>query len=258
MGEKQARIRCFVIDSHRNMSKKRREALLTFFCEEKEITIEQAREQVEFCDWYEKEYAVKWFEVVALWEGNVVGYLRCLRNADCVTEWLIGDVHVNKMFRHRHIATRMYEKAIHSVMEFPAAEKILTSVHLENENSIALHEKLGFENTRRKCSFPHLFFPEQESAFEKWLYQILPFPDNVSIETIAEKLLPVWQAYEKKCGNKPFAELENVIKQAKEGVSVFEIIWCGNRMVGFYYESDEKDILFNMQDDTLEIEEAKA
>ena len=58
-------VRYTIIDSHRNMSRKRREDLCDFFEEVKGIGKEDAEQQVVFCDWYESEYAVKWFEVLA-------------------------------------------------------------------------------------------------------------------------------------------------------------------------------------------------
>lgn len=222
-------VRVFVTDSHRNMSNKRKLELMHFFREVKSIDEGRALDQVYFCDWYEKEYAVKWFEVVACDGSEIAGYLRCFRNPDTAIEWFIGDVHVKEKYRRQNIATRMYEKAISEVMEYQSAEKITTSVHCDNTKSIGLHEKMGFKNTGKACTFPHLCFDEKETAFEKCLYITLPIP-NIETEKIVERVLPVW--------NGPREKLIEAIEKSKKGEAVFEVIWCGNRLVGFNYEPD--------------------
>ena len=85
-------VRYIIKDSHKNMSQKRRENLIDFFCEVKGPDREAAEKAVEFCDWYESEYAVKWFEVLALSDGDIAGYLRCFRTPDDIRQWFIGDV----------------------------------------------------------------------------------------------------------------------------------------------------------------------
>lgn len=136
-------MRISIVDTHRHMTAKRKEALCDFFREVKGLADDQAMEQVFFCDWYEKEYAVKWFEAIASVDGVIAGYLRCFRNPDVKEEWFIGDVHVRPDFRGRDIATKLYEKTIQTVKEYDAAERIISSVHKDNHKSIGLHKKNG-------------------------------------------------------------------------------------------------------------------
>jgi len=254
-----------VIDSHRNLSARRKWALAMFFAEVKGMAAEETEQQVHFCDWFEKDFAVKWFEVVATEGGEIVGYLRCLRNPEDATEWFVGDVHVRKAAWQRGIATRMYEKVFQEVVQYEAAERVIASVHPQNKASIRLHEKCGFQDTRKPCEFPTFFFDPAETAFEKWIYQYLPVPDR---KEAVDRLLPLW--VESKSGNndskgEPKAtksggrhdksranavgsgskggqaedilrkDLARVIKDAAKGKCTFEAIWCGNRLVGFRY-----------------------
>ena len=266
------RIRYQVVDSHRNLSARRAWALAMFFAEVKGLAAEETEQQVRFCDWYEKEHAVKWFEVVASEGGEIVGYLRCLRNPEDAREWFVGDVHVRKAAWRRGIATRMYEKVFREIAEYDAAERVIASVHPQNKASIRLHEKCGFQDTGKPCEFPTFFFDPAETAFEKWIYQYLPVLD---VKGAADRLLPLWTeaksgtdkgkhgpkaiesgAKSKKNGTKTDGsgskdgrgkledsvieaglrkDLERVIKDAAKGKCTFEAIWCGNRLVGFRY-----------------------
>ena len=152
-------IRYQIIDSHRNMSQKRRNDLVDFFMEVKVAPEEAAEKQVDFCDWYESEYAVKWFEVLAsdITENRIVGYLRCFRNPDDVKQWYIGDVHVRAGYRKQGIATRMYQKVFSELERFEAAENVISAVRKDNKNSIGLHEKMGFVDTKEPCVFAAFF-----------------------------------------------------------------------------------------------------
>jgi len=241
--------RCKIKDSHLNMTKKTEDALTNFFMEVKGLGEENAREQVHFCDWFEKEHAVKWFEVIVWQEKIVVGYLRCLRNPLLATEWYIGDVHVRKAYRRQGIATHMYEKTIDAVMEFEAAERIRSSVHSDNGNSIKLHEKMGFQNTGRPCDFPTFYFDEKETEYCKVLYQYFPIPKKE--ERAVELLLPLYRRYlmknvlnykeDEKAEEKT---LRDYFEKASKGELTFEAIWCGNRLVGFHYQEKDMEITY--------------
>lgn len=250
------RIRYQVVDSHRNLSARRAWALAMFFAEVKGLAAEETEQQVRFCDWYEKEHAVKWFEVVATEGGEVVGYLRCLRNPEDPTEWFIGDVHVRKANRRQGIAEKMYEKVVSEVSAYEAAERLIASVHPCNSASIRLHKKCGFADTGKPCDFPTFFFDPRETAFVRTVYRNFPVPDAPEA---VERMLPLWMemAKEKATGNtegkKKVGEkhpdevaqrrkLERVIKDAASGKCVFEAIWCGNRLVGFHYEDGASNI----------------
>lgn len=239
-----------LVDSHLNLAKKTEDALTDFFMEVKGLGEETAREeQAHFCDWFEKEHAVKWFEVITWQDGKVVGYLRCLRNPLLATEWFIGDVHVRKVYRRQGIATRMYEKAISTVMKYEAAEQIVSSVHPDNGNSIKLHEKMGFQNTGQPCDFPTFYFDEKETEYCKVLYQYFPIPKKE--EYAVEILLPLYRRYlmknilnykeDEKAEEKT---LRDYFEKASKGELKFEAIWCGNRLVGFHYQEKDMEITY--------------
>ena len=245
--------RRYVVDSHLNLTKKAEDALADFFMEVKGLDEENAREQVHFCDWFEKETAVKWFETIVRDGGRVVGYLRCLRNPEDPTKWFIGDVHVRADHRRQGIATGMYEKTIEMVMKYEAAECIAASVHSQNANSIRLHEKMGFWNTGQPCRFWNCYFDEKETEYHKWLYHHFPISDE---ERAKKLMLPLVQNYMKKQGiNLEDDEMTGKEKagekllglwlmKAARSEAVFESIWCGNRLVGFHYLEGEEEILY--------------
>ena len=226
-------VRFIITDSHKNMSKKRKDALLGFFCEVKGIDKEAAEKQVEFCDWYESEFAVKWFEVLAVDNGDIAGYLRCFRNPDDVHQWFIGDVHVRTKYRRTGIASRMYERVFSELERYEAAENIISAVRKDNINSIGLHTKMGFYDTGEPCRFATFFVDENETKYQKWLYRHMPAPDEVSVEKLTEVFLPVWLEAEKTNAGKAKKELKAVLNKArKEGYEI-GTVWCGNRLVGF-------------------------
>ena len=235
---KMNKLRYVIVDSHRNMTAKRKESLKTFFSEIKNINDEAAQDQVGFCDWFERENAVKWFETI-VYDGSVVaGYLRCMRNPKDGTQWFIGEVHVRKEYRGNGIATRMYEKTIDTVMEFEAAQTLIASVHPKNINSVGLHKKMGFKDTKRACKFPNLWFDENETEYRKVLYKFMPVPAG---DLAVEKLMPLWLKYtvskEKEADEKAEGKkLLKILKDAEKGKCLFESIWCGNRLKGFRYD----------------------
>lgn len=237
-------IRYIVVDSHKNMSIKRREALIDFFREVKGVSAEDAGKQVEFCDWYENDYAVKWFEVLAVCGGEVAGYLRCFRNPDDVVQWYIGDVHVRSRYQRQGIATKMYRKVFGELERFEAAENVLSAVRKDNTRSIGLHTKMGFVDTKEPCVFADFYVDENETKYKKQLYKRLPIPEMISVDKLMEMFLPLWFEYKKisaDAGTKEKAkaqrELRKVIKCGKDGEYDIYTIWCGNRLAGFKYLS---------------------
>ena len=234
-------IRYLIVDSHKNMSYKRREALKNFFCEVKGINTEDAEKQVGFCDWYENDYAVKWFEVLAISGSEVAGYLRCFRDPDDVRRWYIGDVHVRGRYRRCGIATRMYLKVFKELERFEAAEKVVSAVRKDNVKSIGLHTKMGFIDTKEPCVFADFYVDENETKYQKLLYRVYPIPDKESVDKLMEMFLPIWL----KETAKSQKELRKVIKNGIDGEYDIYTIWCGNRLAGFKYLSTvigEKDI----------------
>lgn len=238
-----------VTDSHRKMSKRTKKALTDFFCEVKGIPRDAAEGQTGFCDWYEKDYAVKWFEVTAWEDGAVVGYLRCLRDPNDVRRWYVGDVHVRVAFFRKGVATAMYELMIATVQEYEAAEKLIAAIKRDNVRSIGLHKKFGFRDTGKPCEFADFYVCEDETKFEKWLYRIYPVPN---VEGAVERMLPVYSAWRKQNGNSRKAAdrkaLGGLLQRAEEGIARFESIWCGNRLVGFRMDDGSGEVVFNEQE----------
>ena len=231
-------IRYQIIDSHRNMSQKRRNDLVDFFMEVKSAPEEAAEKQVDFCDWYESEYAVKWFEVLAvnITENKIAGYLRCFRNPDDVKQWYIGDVHVRAEYRKQGIATRMYQKVFSELERYEAAENVISAVRKDNNNSIRLHEKMGFVDTKELCVFAAFFVDKDETKYQKWLYRYLPVPEDIEVDKLHEILMPVYKnSINTKDKRNNQDDLRDILKRMKNGEYDIETIWCGNRLVGFKY-----------------------
>ena len=229
-----------IIDSHRKMSLGRRRALMEFFREVKQLSEEEAWKQVDFCTWYETEYAVKWFETIAFESGKPVGYLRCFRNPKDEKQWYIGDVHVRNGYRRQGIATKMYEKTIKELERYEAAENVISAVRKDNEKSIGLHKKMGFTDTGEPCEFAAFFVDENETKYLKMLYRYLPLPKELKIDEAVRIMLPVWQGSSKESGKrksrkKSKEELESLIRSFLSGEASLETIWCGNRLVGLNY-----------------------
>ena len=224
-----------ITDSHRNMPAKKREALKEFFCEVKGIpSKEEAASQVEFCDWYERDFAVSWFEVIAWDAGQAVGYIRVMRDPKDARKWLSSDVHVREAYRRRGIATRMYRRAVKTLLEFEAAETLIASIDRDNTKSIALHEKLGFRNTKRPCKFADFYVHPEDTKFVKPLYRYLPVPN---IPQAVERMLPLWMEWKESNGESPNEEKERkalgeCLKKAEKKEVIFDGVWRGNRLVG--------------------------
>ena len=236
-------MRYLIVDSHRNMTKKRRDALAKFFTVSKNLPIETAYEQVGFCDWYESEYAVKWFEVLALDGEFVVGYLRCLRNPDEVREWYIGDVYVYREFRKRRVALRMYEIVFKELLKYEAAERVIATVNIKNTASIGLHLKSGFHDTGKPVNFASFYADPDETVYLKRLFRPLPFPTEMTDEKIKDFMLDLWIKFRRANGLKGRKEAEksllDALWEARNNGMDFVAIWCGNRLVGFRYKGED-------------------
>lgn len=240
-----------IIDSHRNLTKKARKALVDFFCEVKGLRKPDAEQVVGFCDWYEHDYAVSWFEVLS-WDGDtVVGYLRCMRDPADVTRWYVGDVHVRKSHWQQGIATQMYAEVFAVLQDFEPAEQVVVAIRRDNTKSIKLHEKCGFADTGKPCEFADFYVAPEENMYRKWLYKCLP---PCEAEHAVKFIQPIWNAWKKKQGSYAGAakEKKNLLRILKEaecsGKAWFETIWCGNRLVGFRMNDGSGEIVFNQQE----------
>ncbi len=239
-----------IIDSHRNLTKKTRKALTDFFCEVKGLQKPDAMRVVDFCDWYEHDFAVTWFEVLS-WDGDrVVGYLRCVRDPADVTRWYVGDVHVRKSHWQQGIATQMYAEVFAVLQDYDPAEQVVVAIRRDNQKSIKLHEKCGFTDTGEPCEFADFYVSPEENMYRKWLYKCLP---SCEPEQGVRFVQPVWDAWKKKQGNYAGAGEEKkallrVLQEAEAGNARFDTIWCGNRLVGFKMDDGSGEIVFNQQE----------
>ncbi len=230
-------IRYRVIDSHLNMSRKSREALVEFFEAVKGCGMEGAELTADFCALhFEKVFAVKWYEVLASESGQIVGYIRCLRNPEDATRWYICEVHVRPEYRRRGIAGRMYRKVIDVLGEYEDARVVSASVHAENVGSIKLHESLGFTDSGLTCKFPGLSFEDKETEYVRKIYKRLFIPDN--LDFAVPKIMPLWKAYLRDHGSSMSDEearekLVKLMRKALAGKCSFDTIWCGLEIVGF-------------------------
>ncbi|MBQ6661627.1 MAG: GNAT family N-acetyltransferase [Lachnospiraceae bacterium] len=239
-----------ILDSHRTMTDRKRQALAEFFCEVKGIPSENVASQVDFCTWYEREFAVKWFEVIVWDSGAVVGYLRCLRDPADVRRWFIGDVHVRAAYRRRGIAGGMYERTIRELHGFETAETVVSAVGRDNARSIGLHKKYGFHDTGKPCEFANFFAAEDETMYQKQLYQFLPVP---GAERAEPRILPLWTEWKKYAGeyrneDETVKSLRWALQKAEKGEATFEAVWCGARLVGFATDATGERFVYLPED----------
>jgi ribosomal protein S18 acetylase RimI-like enzyme len=236
-------VRYTIIDSHRNMKENRRKALAQFFTVSKQLSKEKALEQVGFCDWYESEYAVKWFEVVTAVGDTVVGYLRCLRNPDDIKEWYIGDVYVLKEYRKRKIASHMYDRVFKELGRYEAAERVIATVNKANTASIGFHMYKRFSDTGKNIEFASFYADPDETVYVKRLFKVLPFPEDMPDEKIKSFILPLWTEYCKKSGisgkKKKEQRLDEIMKARRASEIDFRTIWSGNSLVGFHCNGED-------------------
>ena len=229
-----------VIDSHRMMDDEYKEKLLVFFMKVKGISKEVAKQQMESFDSYEKDYAVKWYEINAQENNQIIGYMRIVRNPENMTLWYASDIHVLREFRNQRIATMMYQKGISVVKEHEPAECIHASISINNTKSIKLHSKLGFEDLKVSIPFASFSVAEDETTYRLWLYTYYKVLD---IDIHKNILFPLWKEY--KCSSRYLSddelryELQKLIEKAQNQVHTFELIFCGNKAIGFHYMSNE-------------------
>ena len=246
-------IRYKIYDSHLNMSRKTREALVEFFEAVKGCDRKNAELTADFCALhFEKVFAVKWYEVMAREDEKIVGYIRCLRNPEDATNWYICEVHVRPEYRRRGIAGRMYRKVIDVLGEYEDARVVSASVHAENSGSIKLHESLGFTDSGVPCKFPGLSFEEGETEYTRRIYKRLFLPDN--LDYAVPKIMPLWKDYLKLHGKKVQGDearekLVSILEKALAGKCSFDTIWCGLELVGFEGEDGDTEYFYLKDDD---------
>jgi len=242
------RITYKVIESHRNLSLKTREALETFFCHVKGQNEEEAASQVDFCyECFEKIHAVKWFEVTAWCKGTVVGYLMCLRNPEDVSNWYVGEIHVAPEFMRRGIATRMYEKVIDTLGDYDLAKILCASIHPGNVASIGLHKKVGFKDSGLHTSFPGLMVDEDETEYIYKLFKFLKIPYADAAQKVIK---PVWDKYvsenkENLHIKKTNAFFREILEEAERGKNDFRAIFFGNDIAGFKFHKGGRLYYYN-------------
>ena len=236
-----------IIDSHRMAPASYKEDLMDFFCEVKGIPEQEACNFVKYMIYgFELEFQVAWIEVVAYAEGKIVGFMRLLCNPENRVEWYACDVHVRKAYRFRGYATQMYRMGIEVIKEYDSAETIYASVLNTNINSIGLHTKLGFTKVQNKKQFCNFITEEAEDTYLLKLYTKYPAKNN---DYGKKTLLPLWTKFAQE--KKKLSDMEcledlnrHLDSIDKDEIVIFEIVWRGNRVVGFEYTSKDEKIVF--------------
>lgn len=229
-----------VKDSHLQDIDEYYEDLTEFYCEVYQANETTVQEYIALLMDYEYQYAVKWFEVCAYLDKKLIGFQRILRNPDHVTEWLFCDLHILPNYRRRGIATSMYKKAIELVKRYYSTERVIASIEGDNKISVSVHEKNGFHNTLQKSKFANFEFADNETIYERWIFNCIPAKDT---EIHIELLLPMWIAYLKEIGQNRSEEeyLDSLQKRIKVSTNservFFDIIWCGDNAAGFVFYS---------------------
>ncbi|BCN32305.1 GNAT family N-acetyltransferase [Anaeromicropila herbilytica] len=224
-----------IIDSYLNLSENYWTELGQFYSTILKCSTCEANQHIKLFG-YEKMYAVKWYELLAYSKNKLVGFMRVLRNPDSVTEWYTCDLHVLDGYKQQGIATKMYNEAINIILEYDAAERIITSISCSNAPSIVLHEKLGFHNTRKKSVFADFQFEEDETLYEFWLINKYPVKNT---ETHLKILLPMWIEYIYETGKggseaQLKIELQKRISNSMNNDNIYiDLIFSGNNAIGF-------------------------
>ena len=224
-----------VRDSHRNLNRIDKALLADFFREVKGMNKEDSFSQAMFCsEYFEYEFAVKWFEVIAYNGFKVVGYLRCLRFPDDATKWYIGDVNVRKAYRRKGIASKMYETVFEVLKRYCDAKCVCASVSKENAPSISLHKKFGFTDSYSPCTFKNFWFDPKESEYDKLLYRYYPVPDT---DKTFDFIWPMFEGFLKtKEDEVPENEakemLNDLIAESLLGKEPLIAIFLGNDLAG--------------------------
>ncbi|MBO4679127.1 MAG: N-acetyltransferase [Lachnospiraceae bacterium] len=237
-----------VVETHRNMSTRTREALEAFFRHVKGQNDEEAAMQADFCfECFEKIYAVKWFEVMAWCKGRIVGYLMCLRNPEDISKWYVGEIHVALEFKRRGIATKMYDKVIDTLNDYDLAKTLCASVHPGNTASIGLHKKVGFKNSGVPTDFPGLMVDEDETEYRYTLYKSLKIPYADAAQKVIK---PLWDRYVEESGDslhikKTNAFFREVLEEAERGKNDFRALFYGNEIAGFKFHKDGRLYYYN-------------
>ncbi len=242
------RITYRVVETHKNMKARTREAIEAFFCHVKGQNESEAALQAEFVyECFEKIYAVKWFEVMAWCKGRVVGYLMCLRNPEDVSNWYVGEIHVAPEFQRRGIATGMYEKVLDTLQDYDLAKTLCASIHPGNTASIALHRNIGFKDSGTPTAFPGLMVDEDETEYRYKLFKTLKIPYADAAQKVIK---PVWDIYVKEHKEdlnikKTNAFFREVLEEAERGKNDFRAIFYGNEIAGFKFHKDGKLYYYN-------------
>lgn len=242
-------MRYVIVDSHRNWKREKKQALIDFFMMGKGLNEEEAEYQINFLNWYEKEYSVKCFEAIAYDKGRVAGYMRCYRNPENDTRWLVSDIYVLRSYREKGIGKRLYDRLIDEVIEYEAAQCIEASVAVENKASIALHESMGFEKTDEAGSFASFYFPEDENIYRLMLYKYYPL---TSYENAKESLEEIWErslleSKEIKASSYGRMNVDELLKECLENETLdIETIWNGNKLVGISLENEKERLEYQL------------
>ena len=180
-------------------------------------------------------------------KGRVVGYLMCLRNPEDVSNWYVGEIHVDPEFQRRGIATRMYQKVLDNLNEYDLAKTLCASIHPGNKASIGLHKNVGFKDSGVPTTFPGLMVDEDETEYRYPLFKTLKIPYADAAQKIIK---PLWDRYVSE--NKETLHIKKtnsffreVLEEAERGRNDFRALFYGNDIAGFKFHKDGKLYYYN-------------
>lgn len=238
-----------IIDSYRNLPTCHHTQMEQFLMHIYHCSLEEAKSHLDFFQQFEKDYAVKWFEILTYLHSDIVGYMRILRNPDNSTNWFFCDVHTHPDYRRLGIATKMYYFAFQLLKEYEQTTHITASVSATNTSSMELHKKLGFIPSTTKPAFANFLFEPDETLYYYWLPTLYPFQNTNCHIKILE---PMWFAYQKGTDNR-IALSAKILTVSSQENTFLKIIWLGNTVAGFiiYYKDAEKlfvlDLFLNLE-----------
>lgn len=183
-------------------------------------------------EWFEYHLAVKWYVIQAMMDGKEAGFLHLVRHPEDPGVWYLCDVHTKPDCQKKGVATKMYEAALDLVKQYDKAYRVLTSVHQENQASVALHRKMGFQDTGEKSVFPELSFEPEETMYS--FSFVFEWPAGNS--TIHRELFrSMWEERQKEGGHfNSLEEFYQVLEEAEENKFLkVHLFWAGEKPVGY-------------------------
>lgn len=191
-------------------------------------------------EWFEYHLAVKWYVIQAMMDGKEAGFLHLVRHPEDAGVWYLCDVHTKPDCQKKGVATKMYEAALDLVKRYDKAYRVLASVHPENQASVALHQKMGFQDTGEKSVFPELSFEQEETMYA--FSFVFEWPAGNS--AIHRKLFrSMWEERQDR-GECPqsLEEFYRVLERSEgSDTMAVRLFWAGEEPVGYRVLEATKD-----------------